>query len=1577
MAESLTISSNPPETKSMQYDLLREQGIEHIERLSGKLWTDYNLSDPGITILEILSYAITDLGYRSNYSIPDILAPNPSGPTQNLKNFYTAREILPMCPVNFDDYRKLLIDCEVHDPNDPDCPFAGVRNAWIEKSPNAEIPIYKNNLLDALSYQPQDPLNPEEVFVKPLYNILLEFDRCENLGDLNANTIEQRTQLYACVSTPGFDPALSGVSVKVVLEFARWDAQGVDWNDLDSIRASATNIILDFDDLPSGYTVQSYGLDEANNNSVVVSINKGTTPIDTACIEEQLNELLYGSSNTDNFLIQYQKKIFKIQEIVKNVRARLMMNRNLCEDFYQINALKVEEIALCADIVLATNIDVEEVEAQIFFEIGKFLSPTVYFYTLEEMYEKGYKTEEIFEGPPLEHGFIDHNELVNADRRETIHVSDLIQIIMDIPGVEAVRKMQIANVPLDNTENIPSVSVKWCLKLAFDKNYVPRLSTERSSITFLKEQLPYVADEAEVDILLKELEANERPQKLHDIELDIPVPEGTFRDISDYQSIQEEFPLVYGVGTEGLPSNSSDLLKAQTKQLKGFLTFFDQLLADYLSQLAHVGELFSMNGERDSNGDFIIDKSYFTQNLIGIVPDIEPLLIDQANYPQNLQDIAEDKALFDQRRNKFLDHLMARFGEQFTDYALLVYKLDGKKAPQELLEDKLKFLDRYPEISSGRFKAFNYESPCELWSINNVSGLEKRISLLTGIDEKKGTELAFSEEFEITALSGGYIFEIIVPGTGGFVLQSPAVLDTEEEVRLSIEKLVINAVCKDNYGAIDSNGVFVREDNGEGPFMMAIVCGDDKILAQNEESLASFPTDTEIDETIQFFDQTYYNNPESNRHNLACPLNNYFELGNITVDMVSDPISFQMDYSLWYFPFDFNSSSNVEMLKGPYNGQGDCKKTTDIIGIDVTSFTLTTNGDLSNYIAGGDAVTIADSADNNGNYTVLTVSVTEPTPGNFVTEIVLDNTPVLGSNQPLGVLKYNTISEADFLQYVTDNTEKWMFDIVSKACDKDYYHFLGTGASGDPYFFEIKDACDNILATSVEENFNEPLATEIAAVGIGDIVNSTANDGNYDVTATDAQGAKIELTVNPATTSLIANGQFVFSNSGYVIQSVNLEERKLVMDSSAGDLSRILFNNDVITVVDSMSNQTDYIIDQIFFDLSNTLIWLKESIQSTDPLTSVNFTKSLPIVEINPSSMDEVFVTGGADQFAIDQMIHFVKDRFFSHEGMHLIEHILLRPKVNEEVFVSFDDGAPRIDTTVSPLGNITYKKKRDIFAVDLVQNIFYVTGDESANFTPLQTIIIEGSNNGDNDGVYTLVTAIFAAGNTALKVVEDIPSNTAPLGEVLFDTTVPISAYPNTEQIQAPGDVLEISLDYPVTITNSGGGINDDAYMPIDAFAGSGTIDIEVASREILVQDRLMSVSLLEDCMSCKVEDPYSFIATVVLPAWQGRFANDDFRAFFDRSLRTECPAHIVPNICWVNCEQMRIFETRYKKWLCENSRTTKDPLKLSRALSDLIEILEQLRNVYPKGTLHDCGTDPNLSNNSIILNRTVIGTN
>ena len=63
MTEPITIAKKPLLPASENYDLLRLAGLEHIKQLGSDTWTDYNIHDPGITLLEAPHGTAPDL-YR-------------------------------------------------------------------------------------------------------------------------------------------------------------------------------------------------------------------------------------------------------------------------------------------------------------------------------------------------------------------------------------------------------------------------------------------------------------------------------------------------------------------------------------------------------------------------------------------------------------------------------------------------------------------------------------------------------------------------------------------------------------------------------------------------------------------------------------------------------------------------------------------------------------------------------------------------------------------------------------------------------------------------------------------------------------------------------------------------------------------------------------------------------------------------------------------------------------------------------------------------------------------------------------------------------------------------------------------------------------------------------------------------------------------------------------------------------------------------------------------------------------------------------------------------------------------------
>ncbi len=740
MSKSLTISSEKsgfPEY--LDWQQLRSSGIKHISDLSGKIWTDHNVHDPGITILEMLCYALTDLGYRTNFDIQELLAKKDTGSPED--NFFTAAEILGNLPLTQLDYRKLLIDID------------GVRNAWLER--------------------------------------VLETPTDHNGAYLVADLAAGRLKIIAAKDIRGDMQQKININgfYRIYLE-------------LEQMRP-------------------------------VVNRNTGT-------------------------------KAVTRESVLHQVVQTLNENRNLGEDFLEIIVLDDEKIGICADMELIADADPTAVLQDIFSRVQDFLSPSIPFYTLSEMLDKKKTPEQIFEGRPLcrkSHGFIDTESLMQMKQRTQLNASDLYQEILKDPRIKAIRNLTLSSSwKSPDGGEVTQKGKEWVLELHPERHRAV-LSPDHCSIKFFKNLLTMRVDEKRAKTVFENRLFNFKKALLPDAELDIAIPSAAFRDLEDYHSVQHDFPLVYGIGEGDLGADSPVKRKAQAKQLQAYLTFFDQLLANYLAQLGNLRKLFSfrLSGpqnatyfsqplrdtpmgpdliryfstgpgrkyipdpailyedreriadsstgpfpspeERDervrqiirafqnrkvktfvpeegvisgknyvlgpwviksqADEDLLTGKRWFTAPITApdnaaavlaarnaarseAIAEVEALMMMKishqhffntyqdvllnengdykhehsfeliyypADYFSLLQTLAEDQPTYQHRRNHFLNHLLARFAEQFTEYTLLMYALDKEGgAEPEIIKDKETFLQNYPLISRNRGSGFDYSA---------------------------------------------------------------------------------------------------------------------------------------------------------------------------------------------------------------------------------------------------------------------------------------------------------------------------------------------------------------------------------------------------------------------------------------------------------------------------------------------------------------------------------------------------------------------------------------------------------------------------------------------------------------------------------------------------------------------------------------------------------------------------------------------------------------------------------------------------------------------------------------------------
>ncbi len=616
MIKSNTISKQQPKEEAMNYSLLREEGLRWIEKLSSDIWTDYNTHDPGITFLELLSYAITDLGYRTSFPVKDLLSENAVTNEANFKQqFFSAIEILPSKPVSEIDLRKLFIDID------------GVKNAWLLKA-------------------------QETLFI----------DLKDEIVTGAAPNHKQQCSF-----------SLNGI-YDVKVEMDAKDSNGQDWNDAAR------------------------------------------------------------------------------QELFALLKKRFHANRNLCEDIRNVEVVEEQKIRICADVEIKPTASAFQVYAEILHRLDYYLSPDVKQYTLGEMHAlkkadgSSYRMDEIFCGPVLTHGFIPDEEVKNAVLKRKVFLSDIISIMMDVEGVISVK-----DVKLNFCEDELTAKDEWVLCIPQGKK--PSLCLDKMALHFYKDVVPVNAGKAKALALYQQIMEADRLAKKNKTYTDYIYEKGTERSLQSYKSVMHELPLVYGVSNYGLPSTASVQRTAQSKQLKAYLLFYDQVLTNYLSQLYHAKDLLR---SKKQVTEAINPQSYFYQPVTG-VEHLGDLLQNESGYFNDgtvLAGVINDYEKDTERLNRFADHLLSRFAEQFTDYVTQLYTLSDHVSGNELLAAKINFLNEYPLISANRPAGYDYTA-APVWDTTNVSGLEHRICRLLGISNYNRRSISSIQSEVVEEINNG------------------------------------------------------------------------------------------------------------------------------------------------------------------------------------------------------------------------------------------------------------------------------------------------------------------------------------------------------------------------------------------------------------------------------------------------------------------------------------------------------------------------------------------------------------------------------------------------------------------------------------------------------------------------------------------------------------------------------------------------------------------------------------------------------------------------------------------------------
>lgn len=697
MSETLRISTKPPERTSMNYAALREGGMELIQQWAKETWTDHNVHDPGITLLEAFSYAMTELGFRLQLDMADLLR---SGETHRAADLEPAHRVLPAGPVTPLDLRRLLLDHPL------------VSDAQISLPADNEVPFYENAGGDPpLTHTPGTP----RVRPSGLYEVVVEFRERE----LNSNT-------YSLQVGSG------GQNYDVDLALPHWDEdeaapfrQGAVVNTIAMV-VDGAEVWRPLPEAQSYFGKMSVGYTDptgAAGTIVLWVLLRITTVLEqpAAVAPGILAEVRTAleSTATGMPLARFLERVRSAVAAVGQLQRYLSGWRNLGEDTVRIGAARVQEIAVRARLEVTGGIDLEQLLAEIFMDVDRMLSPQVRFQSLAERRGVDGDAERIYDGPLLRHGFPDTGALETA-KLSVLYTSDLLRLIMrrrgststdlvaqENPGGRAI--IAVTDLAVSNFVNNRPITIEAgdCLHLVEIERYRPRLSLAKSRIITVRNDSEVAYDQNRVESLFQDLQQQEQAGVFAADPSPVwPVPRGERLPVEDYTPLQNDLPSIYGVGEAALPDSASPQRRAAAKQLKGYLLLFEQFLADATAQLGNINRFFSADPEEDA--------TYFTRPLFEL-PGIAALLkrFPGGDWPafvadpdnpvaRALRQAAESRERRLDRRNRILDHRLARQGEDMVAFGQELHRW----AQRELLTGAIP-PDQLPIRMAGRREAAN------------------------------------------------------------------------------------------------------------------------------------------------------------------------------------------------------------------------------------------------------------------------------------------------------------------------------------------------------------------------------------------------------------------------------------------------------------------------------------------------------------------------------------------------------------------------------------------------------------------------------------------------------------------------------------------------------------------------------------------------------------------------------------------------------------------------------------------------------------------------------------------------------
>ncbi len=415
--------------------------------------------------------------------------------------------------------------------------------------------------------------------------------------------------------------------------------------------------------------------------------------------------------------------------LITRVMAAFHRNRNLCEDLGSVVILQDKGCALYAEVEVDGNRHADELIAEIYFKCGDYISGNTPLSSYSSALNEKGSLEALFDGPLTHHGVFGLVE----DESDEIIVPVILSIINAIEGVDNVKNLHLEVGGEKIYEALPRLGESHVITLDYPEN----AADMAVKLYCNGNLLPFKFDA----VRKRNQEMNFRRDSMRKVEQDFSslysLPEGGFHGVENYASIQQQFPVIYGVNQYGKSSESVEEV-ARTQQLKAYLLLFDQVMANFRATTGQLNKLYSTDNKSHQSYEYeLID----AETVAGI----------ELIYPENpAQVISKILARYDRyfdRKGRVLDYLLALYGQEFTQSALrhFNYYYHGIELDEVMVENKITALEMIIKFDRDRGAGYNVLAPS--WNTDNVSGLQRKLSVLLGFKhiETRSLTLPFSK----------------------------------------------------------------------------------------------------------------------------------------------------------------------------------------------------------------------------------------------------------------------------------------------------------------------------------------------------------------------------------------------------------------------------------------------------------------------------------------------------------------------------------------------------------------------------------------------------------------------------------------------------------------------------------------------------------------------------------------------------------------------------------------------------------------------------------------------------------------